>query len=71
MTFFNSKAFKLFIDHFNTVNKIIKILINTQYFYRNENFTDNGLINFGQSIITLLTLNSISLNFFMYLKNFI
>ena len=50
MTFFNSKSFELFIDHFNPVNKIIKILINTQYFYRNKNFTGVGLINFGKSL---------------------
>ena len=50
MTFFNSKSFELFIDHCNKLNTIIKILINTQYFYRNKNFTDDGLINFGESL---------------------
>ena len=34
-----------------------------QYFYSNNNFTDNGLTNFGKSLETLLALNSISLNF--------
>ena len=38
-------------------------LINTQYFYSNWNFTDNGLIKFGKSLKTVPTLNYISLNF--------
>ena len=32
-------------------------------FYRNRNFTDSGLTNFGKSLENLPTLNSISLNF--------
>ena len=32
-------------------------------FYRNENFTDDGLTNFGKSLETLSILNSLSLNF--------
>ena len=32
-------------------------------FYRNENFTDNGLTKFGMSLENLSALNSISLNF--------
>ena len=46
-------------------------LINTKYFYSNQNFTDSGLTNLGKSLKTLPTLNSISLNFNGYLKNLI
>ena len=73
MTFFNSKSFSN-IDHCNKVNKIIKIyqiVINTPYFYSNENFTDNGLKKFGNSLKSLKELKSLSLNFSSYLKNLI
>ena len=33
-------------------------------FYRNENFTDSGLTNFGKSLENVPTLNFISLNFY-------
>ena len=39
---------------------VLKFII---YFYRNENFTDNGLTNFGKSLENCPALNSISLNF--------
>ena len=74
MTFFNSKSFEFFYYHCNKFNKIIKInllLINTQYFYRNKNFTDNGLTNFGKSLKSLEELKLISLTFSWYLKNLI
>ena len=32
-------------------------------FYRNENFKDSGLTNFGKSVENLPALNSISLDF--------
>ena len=32
-------------------------------FYRNQNFTNSGLINFGKSLANTPTLNSIFLNF--------
>ena len=38
-------------------------LINPQSYFRNERFTDSGLIKFGKSLITLPKLVSLSLNF--------
>ena len=39
-------------------------LINPQSFYSNENFTNDGLTNFGKSLKTLAVLTSLSLNFY-------
>ena len=39
---------------------LLKFII---YFYRNKNFTDSALTNFGKSLENLTALNSISLNF--------
>ena len=43
----------------------------THCFYRNKNFTDNGLISFGTSLEKLSALNLISLDFFKYKINII
>ena len=51
----------------NDNNKWIQLFSNwltdILYFYRNENFTDNGLTNFGKSLENVLTLSSITFDF--------
>ena len=67
MLFFNQINFNYLITVIK-LQKLFKIkqnLINTHYFYRNSNFTDTGLTNFGKSLSTLPTLNSLSLDFYL------